>query len=129
MLLDFGSALSYQSAPYNQSNYDGRFDVVRDGYVNAKDYKLIDAFVQGKTTDFDMTLSNENADACAKALYGYICKTYGNKIISGQQESTWMGSEDYEFDYINSKTGKLPAIRGLDFMDDDFSGVVSRAEK
>lgn len=72
-------------------------------------------------------LSNPNASKEAKALFEYICRTYGNGIISGQQESTWMGSDQYEFDYIYKNTGKYPAIRGLDYMNDDFSGVNKRA--
>ncbi len=74
-------------------------------------------------------LSNPNASEEAKALYGYICDTYRNGIISGQQESTWMGSDQYEFDYIYENTGKYPAIRGLDYMNDDFDGVNKRAEE
>ena len=31
-------------------------------------------------------------------------------------------------DYIKETTGKLPAMRGLDFMNADFDGVVERAE-
>ena len=74
-----------------------------------------------------VTLSNPNASKEAKTLFNYICKTYRNGIISGQQESTWMGSDQYEFDYIYEKTGKYPAIRGLDYMNDDFNGVNKRA--
>lgn len=74
-------------------------------------------------------LSNPNASEEAKVLYEYIFETYHNGIISGQQESTWMGSENYEFDYIYEKTGKYPAIRGLDYMNDDFDGVNRRAEE
>ena len=73
------------------------------------------------------TLSNPNASKEAQKLYNYISDTYGKAIISGQQESTWMGSEQYEFDYIFEKTGKYPAIRGLDYMNDDFNGVNRRA--
>ncbi len=72
-------------------------------------------------------LSNPDATKEAQALYEYICQTYKNGIISGQQESTWMGSEQYEFDYIYEHTGKYPAIRGLDYMNDDFAGVNRRA--
>ena len=72
-------------------------------------------------------LSNPDATKEAQALYDYICKTYKNNIISGQQESTWMGSDQYEFDYIYKNTGKYPAIRGLDYMNDDFNGVNKRA--
>lgn len=74
-------------------------------------------------------LSNPNASKTAQKLYDYICDTYGKAILSGQQESTWMGSEQYEFDYIFDKTGKYPAIRGLDYMNDDFSGVNRRAKE
>ena len=38
-----------------------------------------------------------------------------------------MGSDQYEFDYIYNNTGKYPAIRGLDYMNDDFEGVNNRA--
>ncbi len=75
----------------------------------------------------EYVLSNPNATAEAIELYEYICNIYGEKIISGQQESTWVGGEQYEFDYILEKTGKLPAIRGLDYMNDDFEGVNRRA--
>ena len=64
-----------------------------------------------------------------KKVYDYICDNFGKYMLSAQQESTWMGSPDYEMDYIKETTGKLPAIRGLDFMNNDFSGVVSRAKE
>ncbi len=76
-----------------------------------------------------LELSNKDAAEEAKELYDYICDTYRTGIISGQQESTWMGSEQYEFDYIYKATGKYPAIRGLDYMNDDFDGVNRRAEE
>lgn len=74
-------------------------------------------------------LSNENADENTVKLYEYIVSLNGEKILSGQQESTWMGSEDYEFEYLSDKTGKLPVIRGFDYMNDDFDGVNERAIK
>ena len=77
----------------------------------------------------EMTLCNKNAGESTKKIYSYICGVYGNQIISGQQESTWMGSPEYEMNYISEVTGKLPAMRGFDFMDDDFEGVVERAEE
>lgn len=72
-------------------------------------------------------LSNPDADVNAKKLYDYINDVYGTAIITAQQESTWMGSPDYEMDYIFEKTGKYPAMRGLDFMNNDFDGVVERS--
>jgi len=61
------------------------------------------------------------------AVFNYIRDNFGKYILSAQQESTWMGSVDYEMDYLMNVTGKLPAIRGLDFMNDDFDGVAERA--
>ncbi len=127
LIADFPLALSSVSTPYQQLNYDGRFDINRDGFVNAKDYKLLLEMQSGRATDYDMNLVNANATDEAKAVFRYICSVYGNHIISGQQESTWMSSPDYEVNYIKQKTGKYPAIRGLDFMNEDYSGVVSRA--
>lgn len=71
--------------------------------------------------------SDHKFSKSAEELYHYICDTYGNAIISGQQESTWMGSAQYEFEYIYERTGKYPAIRGLDYMNNDFDGVNDRA--
>ncbi len=82
-----------------------------------------------KSTELKYKLVNENASHEATALYNYICEVYHNNILSGQQESTWMGSDQYEFDYIYDKTGKYPAIRGLDYMNDDFEGVNKRAKE
>lgn len=73
------------------------------------------------------SLSNKNADGNAVVVYNYISDIYGNSILSGQQESVWMDSPEYEMEYIYNVTGKLPALRGFDFMDDDFDSVVSRA--
>lgn len=72
-------------------------------------------------------LSNPNADEPTQKLYDYICENFGKTMLSCQQESTWMGSPDYEMDYIEDTTGKLPAMRGMDFMNNDFDGVVDRA--
>ena len=43
LLIDFENAISHDNdnSPYNQSNYNGNFDVYLDGYVNAKDFILI----------------------------------------------------------------------------------------
>lgn len=75
------------------------------------------------------TLSNPNADEGAKRTYAYIGENFEKVMISCQQESTWMSSPDYEMNYIERVTGKLPAMRGLDFMNDDFDGVVQRSNK
>lgn len=73
-------------------------------------------------------LTNPNATQSARVLYNYIRDTFHNGILSGQQESTWMNNNpDYEMDYILEKTGKLPAIRGLDYINEDYDGVTQRA--
>ena len=74
-------------------------------------------------------LSNPKASAQTQSLYSFLCDTYGKNVISGQQESTWMGSEDYEFDIIKNASGRYPALRGLDYMGDDFAGCNRRAKK
>lgn len=81
---------------------------------------------------FDMPaygqLTNANASENTKAVYEYICSVYKKNILTGQQESIWMSTPDYELDYIFEVTGRLPAIRGMDFHYDDFDGVVERAK-
>lgn len=72
-------------------------------------------------------LSNPNADNTTKDVYNYICQCFGTYMLSAQQESTWMSSPEYEMEYIEKSTGKLPAIRGLDYMNNDYDGVNRRA--
>lgn len=79
--------------------------------------------------DKEPALSNVNATAEAMAVYEYIVSLEGTGVLSGQQESTWMGSLDYETDYIFNASGKLPVIKGFDYMNDDFEGVNQRAEE
>lgn len=74
-------------------------------------------------------LSNPDADENARKVYDYICENFGTYMLSCQQESTWMSTPDYEMDIIEKATGKLPAMRGLDFMNGDFKGVVERSKK
>lgn len=75
------------------------------------------------------SLSNPNANEITQRTYDCICDMYGKKMLSCQQESTWMDSPDYEMNYIEETTGKLPAMRGLDFMNEDFDGVVRRSKE
>ena len=72
-------------------------------------------------------LSNPNADVNTQKLYDYICDNFGKTMLTCQQESTWMDSPEYEMEFIEETTGKLPAMRGLDFMNADFNGVVQRS--
>lgn len=54
-----------------------------------------------------------------QALMKYLKSVYGKNVISGQQEIYGSGHKDnyeWENDFIKDLTGKVPAIRGLDFM-------------
>ena len=83
---------------------------------------------QGGSVTVGAALSNPKATQKTQSLYAYLCDTYGKNVLAGQQESTWMGSEDYEFNIIKNASGKLPVIRGLDYMGEDFSGCNRRAK-
>lgn len=74
-------------------------------------------------------LSNPNASESARRLYNYLCDQYGKHIISGQQEycgehnynlyadpTNFIKDNESEFDYIRDTTGKMCAIRGIDFL-------------
>ena len=74
-------------------------------------------------------LCNPNASDSAKRLYSYLVDQYGEHIIAGQQEycgdhnyNLWSSPDVFikdneaEFEYIKEKTGKQPAIRGIDFL-------------
>jgi hypothetical protein len=63
------------------------------------------------------------ATAAARRLLCYVYSRYGNHILSGQQESTWVDGPDYEMNYIRNATGKYPAIRGLDMGDSPTFGA------
>jgi mannan endo-1,4-beta-mannosidase len=73
------------------------------------------------------TLVNPNATKEAKSLMSYLVDIYGKHILSGQQEIC--GSHNYEgseaeFTYIKQKTGKMPAVRGFDFMNFRGNGLL-----
>ena len=60
-------------------------------------------------------LINPNADANAKALFSYLCESYGKYTLSGQVCND--GLNGAEFKAVYEATGKYPAICGLDMMD------------
>lgn len=69
-----------------------------------------------------------NASDEAKRLYDFICENFGKKIISAVQECPGR-HHNLETDFIYESTGMLPAMRGLDFIHDDYDGVVRRARE
>lgn len=58
----FGDVLSHanDNPPYLQSNYDGKADIYLDGYVNAKDFIMIENVVKNISTTNKATTINEN---------------------------------------------------------------------
>jgi hypothetical protein len=58
-------------------------------------------------------LSNPSSSPEAQALYSYLLDIYGKKILSGQMWVPWGMNE---LNYIQEKTGKQPAIAGVDFI-------------
>ncbi len=67
-------------------------------------------------SQYDVTdkLCNPNASDNAKRLYSFMRATYGKYTISGQYSGDNMGPESREFIEINKRTGKTPALLGLD---------------
>jgi beta-mannanase len=51
-----------------------------------------------------------NATAQARKVLCYLYSQYGNHMLSGQEE----GGSDLEINYINTNTGKYPAIRAFE---------------
>ena len=69
-----------------------------------------------QTTPCDQLATKE-----AQSLLAYLNSVYGNNILSGQQEiysSGHGGNFEQEFDYLKETTGKLPAVRGFDFLNE-----------
>lgn len=74
-------------------------------------------------------LSNPKASPRARALYHYLNDVWGQRTLTGQQESIWHGGPRYELDYIQQVSGKQPAVLGLDYIDPaDRAGVNHRAK-
>ena len=93
------------------------------GYLDeVKDYEKV-------IHTYDGELSDKNALPCARKLYSYLKSVYGKKCLLGQQESFWRDGPDYEMKYIEKVTGKLPAIRGMDFIANTFEDVVRRSRE
>ena len=63
------------------------------------------------------------ATPAARKLLCYVYSQYGNHIISGQQESTWVDGADYEMNIVRAASGKYPAIRGQDMGDSPTFGA------
>jgi len=72
--------------------------------------------------EFDIQpLVTPNPSAAAAKLYQFLLDNFQHKVISGvmtlKSLSTTTGSEQNEISWLYEKTGKKPALLGLDFMD------------
>jgi peptidoglycan hydrolase-like protein with peptidoglycan-binding domain len=70
-----------------------------------------------------------NATPQAQNLLFYLYEIYGSRVLSGQQEESWLGPPASPWDnllWIQQQTGKLPAILGTDFAYAD-KGATDRA--
>jgi hypothetical protein len=68
------------------------------------------------TTDCGHDPVDPQATPQARKLLCYLYSIYGLKVLSGQQEQSWNDDPDIDNNYIQSVTGKLPALRGQDFL-------------
>lgn len=66
-----------------------------------------------KLTAAGGTLSDRKAEYNAKALYKYLCDSFGSKILLAQNDTI---GTSYESELIYKNTGKYPAIRLGDMM-------------
>jgi len=83
------------------------YDTVTFGYAKMPEMNI------------DPTPCDKNATAETRSLMKYLTGIYGKQILTGQQEiygSGHDGNYEVEFDYLEKTTGKLPAVRGFDFM-------------
>ena len=65
---------------------------------------------------------NPNSNTAVRKVLCYLHSQYGNHILAGQEESTWNGGPEYEMNYVQRNTGKLPALRGMDQATTDYVG-------
>lgn len=59
---------------------------------------------------------NPNATEQAKNLFAYLCSIYGESVLSGQQETSWVARPEDDVEWINQQTGKYPAVLGGDYL-------------
>ncbi len=71
-------------------------------------------------------LVSKNADGNTKALFKYLLSIYGKNMLSGQQ---YLQKEELEDWVYYDVTGRLPAVRGYDFMDIDKPNCVHQWER
>lgn len=86
---------------------DGGLDVDYITLTASEDISKLDLSIKKPA------LVNKDSDYNAKALYQYLCDSYGKQVILGQHDTIGTSAET---DMIFKTTGKYPAIRFGDLM-------------
>lgn len=86
---------------------DGGLDVDCLTLTSSEDISKLDLTISKPA------LSNKDSDYNAKALYQYLCESYGKQVLLGQHDTIGTSAET---DMIYKTTGKYPAIRFGDLM-------------
>ena len=73
------------------------------------------------------SLIDPQASSRAQRLYRLLSESQGKRLFLAQQECPGRLHHEMEMEYLSQITGELPAIRGLDFIHNDFDGTVERA--
>jgi len=94
--IDAGALTVFSTTMVNESVYSTEFTATDED----------DSGIPG--FDISPTPCNPNADAGAKALYTWMLKQYGKKIISGSTQ------EEPDFSYAKQNLGKTPLLKGYD---------------
>ena len=117
--------------PYNEDWVDFDFGTFRMNkgentieFPSKYGYMAIDTVTVTKAEKHDYskadgTCVDAKATAETQALMAYLKSVYGKHIISGQQEiygGGHSGNYEWENEFLEDLTGKVPAIRGIDFM-------------
>jgi mannan endo-1,4-beta-mannosidase len=86
--------------------------IVKDwGYIDVDNFRLEVSSPTDFTSNLTTNLVNSNASVKADSLYQFLRSTYGKVILSGQYGGT------NEFSKIQTASGRIPVIKGLDLMD------------
>ena len=120
-----------KNVPYSKEWIDFDFGTVRLNagentieFLNKYGYMAIDTVTVSVAEKKDYSVATDetcdpNATPETKSLMKYLKSVYGKHTISGQQEIYGGGHNnnyEWENEFIKKLTGKVPAIRGIDFM-------------
>ena len=120
-----------KTIPYTEKWQDFDFGAVRLNkgentveLLNKYGYMAVDSVTLSVAEKHDYSLASDvcvdkKATSETKSLMKYLKSVYGKHIISGQQEIYGGGHKDnyeWENEFLEDLTGKVPAIRGVDFM-------------